>query len=81
MKNTVDILLLELWKIRMINTVVENVVDNKMFSSLSRPAEEQPAKKNKISTQDPFTRARRESRTRKAYAHKETFKRYNTSTS
>lgn len=69
MKNTVDILFLELWKIRMINTIVENVADNKMFSSLPRPAEEQPAKKNKISTQDPFTRASRESQEQGSLMH------------
>jgi len=55
MKNTVNILVLALHKTRIIKTLVEKIVDNKTFSSQPRSAEKQPANKNKMRTQDPFT--------------------------
>ena len=69
MKNTANILGLELHKTRIIKTFVEKIVDNKTFSSQSRSAEKQPAKKNKIRTQDPFTCASRQSQEQGSLKH------------
>lgn len=69
MKNTVTILALELHKTSIIKTLLEKTVDNKTFSSQSRSAENQPAKKNKIRTQDPFTCASRQSQEQGSLMH------------
>lgn len=45
-KNAVNIL---------VTPLIAKIVTNKRFSSQSRSAEKQAAKKNKIGTQDPFT--------------------------
>lgn len=69
MKNTAKILVLELHKTRIIKTLVEKILDNKTFSSQSKSAEKQPAKKNKIRTQDPFTCASGQSQEQGSFMH------------